>query len=240
MKLRLVTLATIVVWIAAAAGGLAWLLPLAGRPTPVPPQAVLATQPPVAIGGAERLLGTPPPVVVAAAPTPAEESRFKLLGVIAPRAAGGSGLALISVDGRPARVVAVGREVDTGLRVLTVSLRRVDLGSAPGAPTTTLELPPMAEPTRGVPGGAPLMAAPNVAGPGPSAALPMPVPGATLPVPMPGVNALAARQRAAPMLGGGSPAVVIPNAPMPGMPGEQQADTVPSPSLSPSEGRTTQ
>lgn len=144
---------TLAVWIVAIAGALAWLLPLAGSPIPLPPQAVLAlAPPPAAAGAAERLLGTPPVAeIAAAAPTP-EESRYKLLGVIAPRHAGGSGLALISVDGQAPRAVAVGREVEPGTRVIAVSHRRVDLGAGTGAPTTTLELPAIPEPSRGRPG----------------------------------------------------------------------------------------
>lgn len=252
MKLRWVTWATTSVWIAAVAGGVAWLLPLAGKPTPVPPQAVLATaQPPAAMAGAERLLGTPPPAPVAATPAAPEESRFKLLGVIAPRRAGGSGLALISVDGQPARVVAVGREVDAGVRVIDVAHRRVQLGPRPGTPTATLELPPLAEPNRGVPGG---MAPPPVIGaPGglPGAGLPMVVPGANGPVPMPGVAvpgptpgaaAMAGRQRVVPMFSPGSPGAGTSAVPMPmpssipGVPVEQQADT----GVSPSENRVSQ
>lgn len=145
MAPRLITLA---IWLAAVAGALAWILPLLGRPVPVPPQAVVATAA-LPAGGAERLLGSPPPEAVEAA-APAE-SRFKLIGVVAPRRGSAPGLALISVDGKPARAVAVGREVDAGTTVLAVGPRKVELGPADGTPTLTLELPALPEPSRGRP-----------------------------------------------------------------------------------------
>jgi general secretion pathway protein C len=145
MAARLITLA---IWFAAVVGGMAWMLPLLGRPAPVPPRAVVAAAA-LPSGGAERLLGTPPPAAVK--PPPAAESRFKLIGVIAPRRGNAPGLALISVDGKLARAVAVGQEVDAGTTVLAVGRRKVDLGPADGAPTLTLELPALPEPNRGRP-----------------------------------------------------------------------------------------
>src|SRR5574340_820545 len=145
MASRLITLA---IWLAAVAGALAWILPLLVRPAPVPPQAVVAAAA-LPSGGAERLLGTPPAAAVK--PPPPAESRSKLIGVVASRRGSGSGLALISVDGKPARAVAVGREVDAGTTVLAVGRRKVDLGPTNGAPTVTLELPALPEPNRGRP-----------------------------------------------------------------------------------------
>ena len=198
MTSRFVTLA---IWLAAIAGGLAWLLPLAGTPTPVPAQAAVAVAAlPLPGGGSARVLGAPPVAEVARLAPPPAESRFKLLGVIASRRAGQAGLALISVDGQPARPIGVGREVDAGTRVLAVAHRSVDLGAGPGAHTLTLELPALPEAPRGVPGAATAAPAapPSPLPPGVPTARPRGVPmmGATVPSPgrAPGVPAPAPPQ----------------------------------------------
>ena len=145
MSTRFVTLA---IWLAAVAGGLAWAL--LGRPMPAPPQAAMVGMAMLTVAGAvEPVLGTPASATTKAAAPPPDDSRFKLLGVIAPHHGGTSGLALISVDGKPARAVAVGGEVDSGTRVLAVVDRQVVLGTAAGAPTVTLELPASSEAGRG-------------------------------------------------------------------------------------------
>lgn len=145
-------LTTLLIWAAVLAGAVAWGLPLFTRGTPVPAGASLAVPAPPAGGGLVRLLGQPPAVPVAQAPVVAVESRFQLLGVVAPRPGVASGLALIAVDGKPARALAVGRELEPGLRLLTVGHRQVELGAAAGAPSVTLSLPPLAEAQRGRPG----------------------------------------------------------------------------------------
>jgi general secretion pathway protein C len=143
---------TLLVWAAVLAGAVAWGLPLFTRSTPVPAGASLAAPAPPAGANLARLLGQPPAQPeIAVAEVPAD-SRFRLLGVVAPRPGRASGLALISVDGKPARAVGVGRELEPGLRVLTVAHRQVELGAGGGAPSVTLSLPPLAEAQRGRPG----------------------------------------------------------------------------------------
>ena len=134
---------------------MAWGLPLFTSSTPVPPGASLATAAPPAGAGLVRLLGQPPAEPPETAPVVVADSRFRLLGVVAPRSAGGNGLAVISVDGKPARAVGVGRELEAGLRVLSVGHRQVELGSGSGAPQITLSLPLLAEAQRGRPGDMP-------------------------------------------------------------------------------------
>ena len=146
---------SLLIWALVAACAVFWGLRLLTRPSPVPGSAVVASAPAAATGDLDRLLGAPP--LQAEAAVPQADSRFKLLGLIAPRAGQvsghGSGLALISVDGRPARAVAVGREVETGgLRLLAVSQREADLGAAGAAPSVKLVLPMLAEANRGRPG----------------------------------------------------------------------------------------
>lgn len=150
-------LMTLLVWAAVLAGAVAWGLPLFTRSTPVPAGASLAAPAPPAGVGLTRLLGQPPAQPEVAAPVVVADTRFRLLGVVAPRAGRASGLALISVDGKPARAVGVGRELEPGLRVLTVAHRQVELGAGGGAPSVTLSLPPLAEAQRGRPGDLPGM-----------------------------------------------------------------------------------
>jgi len=149
-------LTTLLIWAAVLAGAVAWGLPLFTRSTPVPPHASLATPAPPAGASLARLLGQPPAAPVEVAPVVVADSRFRLLGVVAPRGGRNNGLALISVDGKPARAFGVGRELEPGLRLLTVGHRQVELGAAAGAPQVTLTLPPLAEAQRGRPGEVPM------------------------------------------------------------------------------------
>lgn len=67
-------------------------------------------------------------------------SRFKVHGIVS---SGGQGLALIAVDGRPARTYRVGDTVDGNLVLLSVSANGVTLGSRDGGATLALEASPM-------------------------------------------------------------------------------------------------
>ena len=71
---------------------------------------------------------------------PAMSSRLSLVGVV--RAGSRDGAALIAVDGKAARPVRLGGEVEPGLYLLALEPRRASLGSAPQGPETlALELP---------------------------------------------------------------------------------------------------
>lgn len=162
---------SLVVWSLVAATLVAWVLQLGARGPGVPPQTVLASASPAAGVDLSRLLGTAPPPLPAeampaepAVPAVPADARLRLLGVVAPRPGYTAGLALISVDGKPARAVARGREIEPGgLRVLQVQHRKVELGPALGQPpTVALELPMLPEAARGRPD----------AGPGGAAGLP--------------------------------------------------------------------
>ncbi len=73
-----------------------------------------------------------------AAPTLA--SRFQLVGVLNGDAS--SGVALISVDGKPAKPFRIGRSVTEGLVVQSTQAKRVQLGTTVDGPSTlSLELP---------------------------------------------------------------------------------------------------
>jgi len=98
-------------------------------------------------GDLTRLLGTAPVTPVASATAPEASSRFRLLGIVAPKNAGAngagssSGVALIAVDGKMPKAFAVGARLDGDLVLQSVSLRTASIASGPGTPPITLELP---------------------------------------------------------------------------------------------------
>ena len=158
-----------VVWAVAACTAAAWLLNLlsAGRPVPAHAVAVDTTASPR--GDLTRLLGAAPPVVETPVSAVRADARFTLVGLVAAPspAAVGKSVAVIAVDGRPARAYRVGAAVDDQTVVLAVRARAVDLGPRGGPLTTTLELAPLAAATTGSlppPSGAPGAAPGHLAG----------------------------------------------------------------------------
>lgn len=134
---------TFLLWGLAAAAAVYWGLKLGSGAAPAAPAAVSArgalVPDPAAVA---RLLGSGPAVPTAAAPAPSLASRFSLVGVAAGRSR--SGVALISVDGKPAKPFRVGSAVDEGLVLQAVEGRRAVLAaSRQGPPVLTLELPPL-------------------------------------------------------------------------------------------------
>jgi len=155
----------LLVWAAVAALAAYWGSRLLARPGPVPPQATLATTPPPQ-GDLTRLFGAAPvaPAEAAPAPPPAD-SRFKLLGVVARRGNTG-GVALIAIDGKPARAYRVGAQVDGDNVLQSVAAREVTIGPRGGVAAVALQLPalPAAVSTPlppAVPGVAPVPASPQ-------------------------------------------------------------------------------
>ncbi len=134
------------VWAAVAASAVFWGLKFFAHAAPVPAHAGV-TAPTMALkGDLTRLLGAdPPPKPVDAAPVVAESTRFQLVGVVSPRglASPGQGVALIAVDGKPARAYKVGAVVD-GIQVLqSVQARGASIGPRGGTAVISLEIPPM-------------------------------------------------------------------------------------------------
>lgn len=139
-----VKLLTLVVWACLAGSVAYWVLQWpqaggtrsAGATTVAVSEDVLAA--PTATSLA-RALGAAPLAPERAA-APALSSRLSLVGVV--RAGTRDGAALIAVDGKPARPVRVGAEVEPGLYVLALEPRRASLGPDPhGAESLSLELP---------------------------------------------------------------------------------------------------
>lgn len=154
------------VWGALACSGGFWAIQLLAKPLLTPAQASTASERGATAADLSRLFGAPAPQQVEAAPV--AESRFKLLGVVAPKRAqsgahAGEGLALISVDGVP-RTVRVGAVLEGELRLIAVDKQTASLGQggvvsmslqmAPPAPAATGALPP-AQPSATVLGGNP-------------------------------------------------------------------------------------
>ena len=145
-----------------------------------------------AAGDFTRLLGADPaPVVAAAAPEPQADARFSLIGVVSPRGAQPvrEGVALIAVDGKPARAFRVGAVVDGQTVLQSVQARGADLGPRDGPAQIALRLQPPAPaavgtlpPPAGLPPMAPAPRAPMQQPPQPMNTLPAGMP-QTAPMP---------------------------------------------------------
>ena len=159
---------TFLVWAAVAASALFWALKLVVKAPQAPPQLQVAEATVAASGDLTRLLGADAPAASAAAtPEPSADSRFNLVGVLSPKApqAAREGVALIAVDGKPARAYRVGTVVDGQNVLQSVHARGAELGLrngpslialkiAPPAPAATGQLPSALQPS-GLPGGGP-------------------------------------------------------------------------------------
>ncbi len=157
---------TLFVWAAVAASALFWALKLLVTAAQAPPQVQVAEASVAARGDLTRLLGADAPAALAdAAPEPGADARFNLVGVLSPRApqAAREGVALIAVDGKPARAFRVGTLVDGQNVLQSVTARGAELGPrngpslialkiAPPAPAATGQLPSVLQPP-GLPGG---------------------------------------------------------------------------------------
>jgi general secretion pathway protein C len=137
------------VWAAVAASAVFWLLRLSASSPAAPPYTVAIAAAALPRGDLNRVLGAPPVVAnpAQAQAEPALATRFKLLGVAAPREGGNRfGLALIAVDGKPARSYKVGAPIEGDMVLQTVHQRGAALGARGAAPQLNLELPPLAPP----------------------------------------------------------------------------------------------
>jgi len=139
----LARLSAFVMWALVAASVVFWGLRLLVQAPSAPAYAVPVGDATAVRGDLSRLLGGGLVTTTAAAPAPEASSRFKLLGVVAPRSTSGdAGVALIAVDGKMPKAFVVGSRLDGDLVLQSVSLRTASIGSGAGAPAITLELPP--------------------------------------------------------------------------------------------------
>ena len=133
------------VWAAVAASALYWGLQLFVTPQAAPAHTQSAVSAPLANADMSKLFGIEIVPLVAAPTAPTVDARFQLVGVVAPRssAAGSQGVALIAIDGKPARAYRVGAVIDGATVLQAVQSRGAVLGPRGGAPLATLRLPPL-------------------------------------------------------------------------------------------------
>lgn len=127
--------------IAAASVGywvLTWPTPT-GTTRAVAPEPVT---PPIDTAKVAQLLGANPNASGAQAPTVSAQSKYKLLGLIAEGARGGS--ALIAIDGEPAKPYRVGEHLSDNMVLKSVKARSATLAAGlQDNGGVTLELPPL-------------------------------------------------------------------------------------------------
>ncbi|MBQ0935402.1 hypothetical protein KAK11_08690 [Ideonella paludis] len=126
------------------ASALFWGVKLFAQAPALPDQVQLPTRPVLQVGDLARLLGASDDEGDGdAEPAPAGSERFALLGVVAPRGAAMSsqGVALIAIDGQPAKAFKTGSVVIDDLTLLAVEKRLVRLGPKGGPSSMELSLP---------------------------------------------------------------------------------------------------
>jgi general secretion pathway protein C len=138
-------LITALLWALATASVVYWGLRLGGagatRATPATAHNAPAGDASARLAAMARVLGASP--TTEAAPVISAPNRFALLGVVAQ---GSRGAALLVIDGKPARPIRVGSQLEEGLLLQSVGPRHVVLAASAGGPALhRLELPgPMA------------------------------------------------------------------------------------------------
>lgn len=141
----LARLSAFVIWALVAATVVFWGLRLTVRAPSAPAYVVPVGDASAVRGDLTRLLGAAPVATSAAMPLADANSRFRLLGIMAPKGSSGTvgtqGVALIAVDGKMPKAYTVGAPLDGDLVLQSVSLRTASIGAAKGAPAVTLELP---------------------------------------------------------------------------------------------------
>jgi len=132
-----------VIWAVVALSATFWAMRLLVRSPTTPPHAAPAGQTMAARGDVSRLFGTTTTASTPAA-APAVSSRFRLVGVAAPKpgSAASGGVALIAIDGKPPRPYRVGSAVEGDLTLRAVDMRTASLGPRHGADTVILEIAP--------------------------------------------------------------------------------------------------
>jgi len=136
-----------VIWAAVAASAVFWGLRLLVPALPVPAHTATVNLAASVRGDLSPLLGGELRAETdEEEPAVAVDSRYQLLGVVSPRGKGtGQGLALIAVDGKPAKAYRVGAAVDDDDNVLqSVTARGAAIGPKGGVASVALELPALA------------------------------------------------------------------------------------------------
>jgi general secretion pathway protein C len=143
------------VWTLLATSAVAWGLKLFVRPEPVPAHARMVTMEQTLKGDPLRLFASvsaaSSPSASASAGGSAMVGRFRLVGMAAASSptSDRQGVALLSIDGKPARAFEVGDVVDADWVLQSVSARQVRLGPVGQAAVTVLDLPALPPPATG-------------------------------------------------------------------------------------------
>lgn len=140
-----------IVWALLAVSAVAWGMKLFVQPVSVPAQAQLVGVEEQTRGDALRLFAQMPAVAGSAASASPNAGRFKLLGVASASADDPEfgGVALVSVDGKPARAFELGSVIEGDWVVQIIEPRQVRLGRAGEMPSITLDLPVLPPPATG-------------------------------------------------------------------------------------------
>jgi general secretion pathway protein C len=176
LRLPLARIVTVLLFAALCAIAAAWAIALlAPRPPVAPAGAIAHTQGPADLSAAAQLFGGVPQAVSADALAPAL-SNILVTGVLATT---GRGVALLAIDGRPAKPFAVGETVTDGLRVRAITADAVELGRGGVEAPMRLAAPPRGSiavlsrgPQSGGGGGATAKPAPSPPPPGVERVLP--------------------------------------------------------------------
>ena len=153
MAIRFVTF---LLWLAAAATAVAWALPWV-RPSAAPdgaaPVAVALEDvvPPADWGPLLTRDQGASAADTAAMAGAADAAGFKLVGVAGPLAPNGRGVALLSVDGKPAQAYREGESIDGQRVVQQVVAHTVRIGMPGGPPALTLQAPLLPPPASAAP-----------------------------------------------------------------------------------------
>ncbi|WP_165456772.1 type II secretion system protein N [Aquabacterium lacunae] len=133
----------LLIWAAVALSAAYWGLRWFGKGPGVPPGTTPAMVESALRGDVSRLLSGPVKTV-ADTTTPAPNAlagRVQLLGVVAPRQEDSrAGVALLTIDGKPARAYKVGQTVDGDLVIQKILQKQVQIGRADSPASLTLDL----------------------------------------------------------------------------------------------------
>jgi len=142
--------------LAVGASAVAWFLPLWRGASP-PVDALTVVSPSLSVPESDwtPMLTKGQGAEVAIDPNAADLGRFKLVGVAgATTEHSEAGVALIALDGKPAKAYRVGDAVDGNRVVLQVAPNTVRIGAAGGPPSVTLQAPLLPPPATGKPASA--------------------------------------------------------------------------------------
>jgi general secretion pathway protein C len=144
----------LIIWAAVAASLAYWGLRWLARPTAVPAIATQVSMEGGAHGDLRRLLVGPPKASEDArkdtSAIAALMSRLKLLGVVAPQGENDpGGVALLSLDGKPAKAVRRGDVIEGETMLLSLTQRSAGFGPQGGPVAGTLDIPQLPPPATG-------------------------------------------------------------------------------------------